>query len=1030
MLSINSHIIILFGGIKIYSLLVNIAQCCNHFHFTIKMKQKGNNKKAFNPKKPVKAAENPFDKFANPRKKHEVLNRKVKGEDRNVGRARGKAVESRKKRLLDDYKASKKSNTFTDRRFGEDDPSMSLEEKNFLRLQKETQHSSKKYSSIFNLDEDNEVLTHGGSVLGASNIQDSSWVDEDAQDDNLNKDVVSSLHFGGGLVRKEGGDATSTEPKTRLEALQEVVMKSKLHKMEKKESKDHQEDERARLDREFEELLSGSVIKYRPSKGEAGYDPALDDVKEGGVGGKTDKVASDYDVALRTMAYEAKVQPADRTKCAEELAAEAREKLEEQEKARLSRMKGGPIKGVDAEEQGVIDAALEGEEDADTAGRRRKGLTDDEDAFYTEYAVEKSKKQLKKLAKEKAKRARQEDEEESGSEESGSESEDDWEEDEDAVGGSGSEEEGSDEEGSDEESEDEYDREYKARLSARINAPKSKSKAAATAIKTKATATAPVADESGVNDKMPHKIECPTTLEGFDELVERYVATTVDMNSLVERILVWNSVKLPGQQGASNRGPMHNFLDVLIRHFVRVGNALGSVSEHRGAGISGKNDHCSETVESILSQLDFLTKAIHQLTSDIDAVSVTLWRKTFKAQLVSVLAKKLRDYAIGVDVVSCFPSLGRLLLIKLMGQIFSVTDYSHALITPLVLFMCQCLTQCPVNTPLDVSSGLLMSSMLLDFTAETKRYIPEVTLFLRSVVSLFFTPAKAGFLHTARLSTFNTAAFGWLRQTLGASSASTADVKKLPWSFFGVVESCKFDVSCSPLDKNSLTLWSYGIYCTTLEQIAEIRRRYTDSVAFPEISCLLLEDMRVLRPQDSPVFPKSLLVKHTEELNLMTQARHKCIHGGAATPIAPTDESPLTPQRCPGRNPLQWRLAAKKAISTLVPRYDVNYSLQMKNPFDPNKEKAKAKTLTRQLKREQKAAMRELRRDADYVEQEKFAADTKKKDAARAERVKNYGMLEMEQGMINQQVRMGKASDIKGGGSTGVGLKRARISKY
>ena len=37
-----------------------------------------------------KKAENPFDKFANAKKKHEVLNRRVKGEDRNVGRARGK----------------------------------------------------------------------------------------------------------------------------------------------------------------------------------------------------------------------------------------------------------------------------------------------------------------------------------------------------------------------------------------------------------------------------------------------------------------------------------------------------------------------------------------------------------------------------------------------------------------------------------------------------------------------------------------------------------------------------------------------------------------------------------------------------------------------------------------------------------------------------------------------------------------------------------------------------------------------------
>lgn len=39
-----------------------------------------------------KVIENPFDRFANTRKKHEVLNRRVKGEDRNVGRAREKVA--------------------------------------------------------------------------------------------------------------------------------------------------------------------------------------------------------------------------------------------------------------------------------------------------------------------------------------------------------------------------------------------------------------------------------------------------------------------------------------------------------------------------------------------------------------------------------------------------------------------------------------------------------------------------------------------------------------------------------------------------------------------------------------------------------------------------------------------------------------------------------------------------------------------------------------------------------------------------
>jgi hypothetical protein len=59
--------------------------------------------------------ENPFDKFANARKKHDVINRKVKGEDRNVGRALAKSVEDRKKRLIEDYNRSKKNNSFSDR---------------------------------------------------------------------------------------------------------------------------------------------------------------------------------------------------------------------------------------------------------------------------------------------------------------------------------------------------------------------------------------------------------------------------------------------------------------------------------------------------------------------------------------------------------------------------------------------------------------------------------------------------------------------------------------------------------------------------------------------------------------------------------------------------------------------------------------------------------------------------------------------------------------------------------------------------
>jgi Nop14-like family len=86
-----------------------------HSKAAASMPAKGGRVSSKKPPVQKKAFENPFDKFANARKKHEVINRRVKGEDRNVGRARKKALETRKNRLVDDYASSKKSNVFADR---------------------------------------------------------------------------------------------------------------------------------------------------------------------------------------------------------------------------------------------------------------------------------------------------------------------------------------------------------------------------------------------------------------------------------------------------------------------------------------------------------------------------------------------------------------------------------------------------------------------------------------------------------------------------------------------------------------------------------------------------------------------------------------------------------------------------------------------------------------------------------------------------------------------------------------------------
>ena len=69
-------------------------------------------------------------------------------------------------------------------RFGENDAEMSLEEKMFMRFQKEKLKKARN-KSLYNLDsEENAVtLTHKGSALGVSNMADDDWVSSDDEND-------------------------------------------------------------------------------------------------------------------------------------------------------------------------------------------------------------------------------------------------------------------------------------------------------------------------------------------------------------------------------------------------------------------------------------------------------------------------------------------------------------------------------------------------------------------------------------------------------------------------------------------------------------------------------------------------------------------------------------------------------------------------------------------------------------------------------------------------------------------------------
>jgi nucleolar protein 14 len=153
--------------------------------------------------------------------KFDILGRKVKGDKGNVVKAREAGHTKRKNTLLKEYEASGKSNAFIDRRFGEDDASMTPEERAIGRLAR-TRLRQIKRGSGYNLNDGSDddgpdyyddgpiTLTHGGKPIDEREEERRSAHaiargrslrrNDDDSDDDMNMDAATTgaLHFGGG----------------------------------------------------------------------------------------------------------------------------------------------------------------------------------------------------------------------------------------------------------------------------------------------------------------------------------------------------------------------------------------------------------------------------------------------------------------------------------------------------------------------------------------------------------------------------------------------------------------------------------------------------------------------------------------------------------------------------------------------------------------------------------------------------------------------------------------------------------------
>ena len=504
------------------------------------------------------------------------------------------------------------------RRFGENDAQLSLEDKMFLRFQKERVKKARN-ASIFNLDaSESSTLTHKGKILSELNMADDEWLSSDDDNDNtLGRDVVNQLHFGGGLNPKNNNTSNISKEnniylkKDKSDTLQDIIMKSKLIKMEKKEAKDLQENKREEIDKEFDKLVSSSLLDFNPLKR---------DRSEFNKQNTSNDPFDDYDKILHEMSFDSKAHATNRTKSPEEIALETREKLEELEKERIRRMSSSAHTETTNDEDEEVDATLE--EVFSNKKKRRKferenrkqknqertdddidGLYErDEDGGEEEGGGEEEEEGYDVDEDDEEEEEEEGSEDESDGDEEGDDEDDNEEEEEEHVSqgkqsskthsdkfdANDVDEEYSDEEEEEEEDEDNVVEQIPVKLQKNLKIEPLQHKqtikeSKPLSIKKESKSKNSISsisrvnnNNNNINEQMPHKIECPRDMESYLSLINQYVFTVSDEKELIDRIIAWNNIHLPGEQGKKNKELIHNFLDILMKYFIMKADSLAN----------------------------------------------------------------------------------------------------------------------------------------------------------------------------------------------------------------------------------------------------------------------------------------------------------------------------------------------------------------------------------------------------------------------------------------------------------------------
>ncbi|EHK15639.1 uncharacterized protein TRIVIDRAFT_123214, partial [Trichoderma virens Gv29-8] len=821
---------------------------------------------------------NPFDlKHAARGPKFEVTtNRPKPGNGAIKGRpglAKAAAEEKRKQTLLVDMQRRHKVGGILDRRFGENDPTMTPEEKMLERFAREKQKSHKK-NSLFDLEDDEPMdgLTHMGRTLAFDDQEDlvDDFNEGDLEEDGEDSDGSSRekrlkrLRAIIAAGEEEGDEGEPERKKTKKEVMEEVIAKSKLHRYERQAAKDDDDDLRMQLDKELFDIRQLLTSGLNGAKHQENM--PLSAI----AGVERDTFDKNFDIEVKRLAQDKRAQPSNRTKTDEEKAEEESTRLKKLEEKRQKRMMGEEVSDSDDDEDekkrdasGDMDAAEE-EEEEDGFGlgqgiKTRPTATelgfDDEDDFIIE-----------------------DDLVASGSDLDLADSDDDFDND-------GEEEDDDGSTGQVENNEDDDDEFTKGLLNeAEIKNPIFQANFSS--------------NDKNDEDGLPFTFPCPQSCSEFVSITKDY--DHANLPKIVQRIRALHHPKLDSK----NKERLANFAVALVDFVALPWNAETSPP---------------------FSVLESLVRHIHSLS------------KMFPIEIARQFRHHLGEIS-QTRPIALQPS--DLTLLTAIGTIFPTSDHFHQVVTPAMLTIGRYIGQKVPREMSDYAIGTYLSILGLQYQQLAKRYVPEVMNFsLNTICSL--SPTAPSLL-LGNFPVHEPPAGSRIQK------ARAVELKRLNFS------------DCLPENsQEGGKALKISLLTTSIQLLDAAADLWTGRSSFLETFSQAIDVLKHVNSKASrehlPVAVSEKAERLEEKLKRMSRV------------------SQLS------RRPLELHHHKPLAIKTYIPKFEETFDPD--KHYDPDRERAEMAKLKAEHKKERKGAMRELRKDANFMARENLRIKKAKDEA-------------------------------------------------